>query len=155
HLHRLIVIEARVEGASVIAAQVSLGDTAGATDTFGDIFAGHFEVHAAQMRAAALQHAVGLFEFVEDFFKMARLNALAGGLGISMHRIATPDYFVPGSNHRLGQWRQTFRYVAHPETSDEGQAARLILGIECLCERKSMVGRGVWTELYANRVGNA
>src|SRR6185436_8746191 len=50
--HRLLVIEAGIELTSIIADEVRLGDAAGAAEALGDIFAGQFDMCAAQMRAA-------------------------------------------------------------------------------------------------------
>lgn len=47
-LQRLLVIQARIDGSLVGAREIALGQFARATDAFGNVFSGQFQVDATQ-----------------------------------------------------------------------------------------------------------
>lgn len=75
HLHRLLVIQARIERRAIIPSQVRIGDARGAAGALGHIFPGQFEMHSTEMRAVFCEKVIGQLELFQNRLKPACLDA--------------------------------------------------------------------------------
>src|SRR5262245_9370050 len=130
HVDGLFGIETRVADRVVAVAQILMRDGARAAEAFGDVLPGHFQVNAAGMGAFGGMHAEEGFHFGEDAVERARLVAGVRSDGIAVHGIARPHHraalTLDGADHA----GQMLADLLVAEARDQGQAARLVVGIE-------------------------
>src|SRR5690606_21122605 len=91
-LHRLFVVEARIDLRLVRARQIRLGQPSRAAGALRDVVAGQLEVDAAEIAAELAVDAKRCGELVADIVEAARLFALGRRLGIAVHRVAYPKH---------------------------------------------------------------
>ena len=89
-LQALPGVQSRIAGGEVVAVQMRLFDRLVATDAFGDIFAGHFQMHPAGDRAFGMVDFEEQMNFAKDIVHPARLNVVVS-VGVAVHRIAGPE----------------------------------------------------------------
>src|SRR3954466_394477 len=89
-LDRLLGIEPRVAQRVIPVVQVLVADRAGAAGAFGDVLAGHLQMHAAAMRAFGRMHRKEGLHLLQDAIERARLVAALRRDRVAVHRIARP-----------------------------------------------------------------
>src|SRR5690606_37835313 len=122
-LERLLVVQARVHRGAVGALEVELAQVPGPARALGDVLAGELEVHAAQARARRRVQVEALLDLAADVVEAAGLVAVAGGLGVAVHRVADPQHAPAFAAHGLQQRRQPLRPAGRAQAADEGPAA--------------------------------
>src|SRR5690606_6985549 len=120
---RLLVVQARVDGGAVGALEVGIGQRAGAAGAFGDVLAGQLQVHAAQAGAGGGVQVEGLLQLGADAGEAPGLVAIAGRLGIAVHRVADPEHAPAFAPDRLQQRRQALADTGRAHAVDEAQPA--------------------------------
>ena len=137
------------------AAEVRLGEPASAARALGDVFAGKFEMHAAEPRTHAVMNFKRLCEFAEDLAEIAGFQAAAGVGGVAVHRVAAPDDRLAGAADGFDEWRQVLADLSVAESVNDGQSPRFFLGIENPNEVQQLAGTARRADLQADRVGDA
>src|SRR5690606_26966281 len=102
----LVGIQARV-GVGVIAmSQHAVVNRLGAAKAFGDILAGHLEVHATRIGAFRPVYSEEAPHLLENAIERPGLEAAAGLYGVAMHRVTRPDDLPSLLLHPPHQLRQ-------------------------------------------------
>ncbi len=110
--------------------EILIGNGTCAADAFGDVVAGHFQMHAAGMRPLRRMDGEERFHFRQDAVERAGLVTASRGDGIAMHRIARPHHHFTLALHGADQLRQMFADLVGAEAVDQRQPAGLIVRIE-------------------------
>ena len=97
----------------------------------------------------------GLLDFATNIFKPARLVAIAGGLGIAMHRIADPQHAAAFTLHRLQQRRQLASNLACAHAMNQPQAPRLIVRVQHIHHAQQLIRGDRWPHLHRHGVVDA
>lgn len=127
--HGLFVVESGVELRLVGFTEISFGETARATDTFGDIFAGQFEVDTAESRLALAMDGEGAAEFEQNIFEATSLSSVLGRERIAMHWVANPQDAVSFGLNGLDEFGEGGFDAIATHAMDEGEFARFVVGV--------------------------
>ena len=103
-------------------------DRLGAADAFGDILAGHLEMHAAGMGPFRLMDGEEAQHLCKDFVDVPGLVAAGRFDGVAVHRIASPHHLASLALHRPNQGRKPRLHLVRAHAANEGQPAGFILG---------------------------
>ena len=86
--------------------EILVGDGARAAGAFGDVLAGHLQMHAAGMGALGRVDGEERLHLRQDAVERPRLVAGLRGDGVAVHRIARPHHDAALALHRADQRRQ-------------------------------------------------
>src|SRR5262249_12134805 len=112
-------------------------------------------VHAAQPGTEFSMYPERRLDLRDDVLEATRLQAGARRFGIAVHRVANPQHRAAGGAHRLDQRRQALVDVLDAHAMDQYQTAGLVARIECRDQTLHPLGAHRWTDLDADRVGDA
>jgi len=87
----LLVVESWVTEGDVVFGEVLFGDAGGASEAFGDIFAGEFKVDSAEDCAGGVVGFDGLFEFGEDVVEVSCFDAGGSCCAVGVHGVGHPE----------------------------------------------------------------
>ena len=110
--------------------QVGIRQTASASGALGDVVAGELDVHSAEVRTHLGVNAERDIQLFQDVLEAPCLESAAGRFGVAVHRVADPQHRLARLANRLDGPRQGGLHVARAEAVDQGEAPRLILGVE-------------------------
>mmetsp|Transcript_27758 Transcript_27758/g.51683 ORF Transcript_27758/g.51683 Transcript_27758/m.51683 type:complete len:447 (+) Transcript_27758:1034-2374(+) len=111
-------------------------------------------MHTARHRAFGLMHAKEFADLAQNGIERPRFVARRRLDRVAMHRIADPDHIGPLFAHRVDQARQVFADRACAKARDQGQAARLILGVQLGHQQFEVLTRHGGAAFQANGVLN-
>src|SRR5690606_29890962 len=114
-LHRLIVVQARVDLRLVRAREIGLRQTARAAGAFRDVSTGELEMHAAQHASHLAVDPERRAQLLADVLEPASLVPVGRRLGVAVHRIADPEHLRSGAPDGLDHARQVLLDVLHTE----------------------------------------
>src|SRR4051812_2453393 len=139
HVDGLFGVEARVADRVVAVAEILMRDGARAAETFGDVLPGHLEVNAAGMGALGGVDAEEGLHLGEDAVERPRLVAGIGSDGVAVHGIARPHDDAALALDRTHHAGQMLAGLFVAEARDQGQPARLVVGIEDIDQLEQLV----------------
>ena len=114
----------------VAVGQIFLADRPRAAGAFGDILAGHFDMHAAGIGAFCAVHFEEALHFLQDALEGPGLVAGRCGDRVAMHRITGPDHFAALLLHGADQLGQMVANLVRAETGDQRQPTGLVFRVE-------------------------
>src|SRR5688500_17616160 len=152
HLERLAVVEAWITRARIVEREIGLRDPGRAAYTFGHVFAGELEVHAAEDGSLGRVYLHTRFDLAQDVVERSRFVAALGLARIAVHRIGDPEHAAPGALHRGEDTRQAIGDACRAHTRDEHDLAGLVLGAEHLEQAHDVVRLGARADLHADRI---
>ena len=86
-----MVVESWVAEGDIVFGEVFFGDACGSSEAFGDIFAGEFEVDAAEDGSGGFVGLDGVLEFGEDVVEVSGFDAGGGGGAVGVHGVGHPE----------------------------------------------------------------
>src|SRR6266446_5289311 len=155
HVDRLFGIEAGIADRVIAVVEVLVSDGAGAADAFGDVLPGHFQVHAAGMRAFGGMDREERLHLRQHPVERTGLVARGRGDGVAVHGIAGPDHHAPFALHGADQRREMVADLLGAETVDQRQASGLVVGIEDVDQLQQFIRLQRGAALQADRVLDA
>ncbi len=90
----LIGIEPRIAMGVVAIGEIGLGDLEGAADAFGNVAAGHLEMHATGITVFAAVYLKKALHLLQDTADGASLETTACFYGVAVHGVAAPEHFA-------------------------------------------------------------
>lgn len=87
----MLVVESWVAEGDVVFGEVVFGDSGGASEAFGDIFSGEFEVDSAERCISGFVGGDGVFEFGEDVIEVSCFDAGGGCCAVGVHGVGHPE----------------------------------------------------------------
>src|SRR5882724_5106724 len=140
HVNRLLGVQPWIADRVVAVVEILVGDGASAADAFGDVLAGHFQMHAAGMGALSGMDREEAFDLGED--AVERTGLVAGGRtdGVAVHGIAGPHDDAAFALHGADQARQVIADLVGAEPVDQGQPPRLVVRVEHVDQPQQFVG---------------
>src|SRR3546814_11819883 len=94
-----------MDAGAVRALEVTVAQVARAAGAFRDVFAGQLQVHAPKARAGRGVDVERLLDLAADVAEAAGLVAVAGRLGVAVHRVAAPPPAAAVAPDRFAQRR--------------------------------------------------
>lgn len=91
HLKRLRGVEARIAMRLIAGGEIRFRDIRSAAGAFRHIAARHLKVNAARPDAFGFAKGEEAFDLGKDAREAARFMAGAGGLGVAVHGVGTPN----------------------------------------------------------------
>src|SRR5438128_8760037 len=101
-----------------------------AADAFGDVLPGQFAVYAASIGALGGMDRKRAVHLVENAVEGTRVVPVAQSYPVAVHWVAAPHDLAPLAFDSAEQGRQLLLYLFRTHAGDQGQPARLVLGIE-------------------------
>ena len=117
-------VQPRVADACGSGRTAPLGDRLRAADAFGDVLAGHLDMHAAGMGALGVVDGEEAAHLGQDAVERPGLVAGRRLDRVAVHRVARPDHLAALALHRADQRRQLRLDLVGAHAGDQGQAAR-------------------------------
>src|SRR5690348_13124267 len=155
HVDRLLGVETGIADRVVAVVEVLVGDRARAADAFGDVLAGHLQMHAAGMGALGMVDGEEGLHLRQHAVERPCLVARGRGDGVAMHGIARPHHDLALALHGADQAGQMVGDLVGAETVDQGQPARLVVGIEHVDQLEQLVGLERRAAFQPDRVSDA
>src|SRR6185312_306056 len=105
-LDRLLGIQPWIAECVIAVVEILIADCTCAACAFGDVLAGHLQMHAATMSAfGGLNREEGL-HFLDDAIERPGLVAALRRDRVAVHRVARPDYGLALALHGADQRRE-------------------------------------------------
>src|SRR5690242_4324063 len=155
HVDGLFGIEARVANRVVAVAEILMRDGARAANAFGDVLPGHFQVNAAGVGPFGRMHAEEGLHLGQDAVEWPRLVAGIGRDRVAVHGIARPYHRAALALNGADHTGQMLADLLVAEARDQGQPARLVVGIEHIDQFQELVGLQRWAAFEADRIFDA
>ena len=121
---RLAGIEPRIAGGLVAVVQVDFLQALRAAQAFGDVLAGHLEMHAAGMGAFGAMDGEEAAHFFQDAVDRAGLVARLQLDGVAVHGIARPHHLRRLRASRRGPAAAAFRRSCRRRSGRSGSGGR-------------------------------
>lgn len=86
-----MVVESWVAEGGVVFGEVVFGDAGGASEAFGDIFSGEFEVDSAEDGTSSFVGLDGVFEFGKDVVEVSGFDSGGGCCAVGVHGVGHPE----------------------------------------------------------------
>src|SRR3546814_18530965 len=103
------VFQALVDAGAVGAFEVAVAQVAGATGALGHVFAGQFQVHAAQARAGRGVAVERLLDLAADVAEATGLVVVARRPGVAGPRLSDPQHATAIAPDRVEKRRHPLR----------------------------------------------
>ena len=135
--------------------QLALAKGPGAADAFGDILAGHLQMHAAGVDPLGFGDLDEASHLRQDAVEGPGLVAIGGLQGVAVHRVDRPDNLAAALAGGFHQPRQSGGDLVGAEAAIERQAARLVIGVEGVDQGQQLLRLDRRADLDADRVLHA
>src|SRR6516162_9336033 len=155
HVDRLLGIETGIADRVITVVEILVGNRACPANAFGDVLAGHLQMHPAGIGALRRVDRKEAPHLRQDAVERPGLVASGRGDGIAVHRIARPHHDPSLAFHRAKQSRQLFGDLVGAEPGNQRQPSRLVVGIEQVDQLDQLVRLHRRAAFQADRILDA
>lgn len=148
----MLVVESWVAEGDIVFGEVVFGDAGGASEAFGDIFSGEFEVDSAEDGACGFVGLDGVFEFGEDVVEVSCFDSGSGCCAVGVHGVGHPEDMTAFAFDAVEQRREAACDFGCAHADDEDEFAWFVGGVEGVDEGDEFVWVHGWTDFDSDRV---
>src|SRR3546814_3447520 len=104
---RLLIVQPRVDTGTVGAFEIDLAERARTAEALSNVLAGQLQMHATQMGAGRRVQVERMIDLGANVVEAPGLVAVAGALGVAMHRVRYPQHAAAFATHGFQQrWQR-------------------------------------------------